>query len=182
MSFSSLELFSGLISLAKPSQFDWGVFLQIDLTEDESLANSTIPSSKTSQIFTTLTADDIDSEKKQICLLSMRFAHTNTAAVSLENVVHPFDEQTVRTIKWWLKFSSIYLVIDVLITIVLQLLPLYRDWISTKAYYGEWVSLAIIWHFFAMSAVIVSPIWDGRNAIINTTHGIARDFGQSRKR
>ncbi|OQO15344.1 hypothetical protein B0A48_00727 [Cryoendolithus antarcticus] len=134
-------------------------------------------------------ADDTDSEKKQALSTHSpaelpvfdAIAQHNAAAVSLDQVVHPFDEQTNRTIKWWLKFASIYFVINVLVTIVLWLLPLYRDWIATKSFFGGWVSVAIIWHFFAMSAVIVYPIWDGRNAITKTIRGIAGDSGRSRK-
>jgi hypothetical protein len=36
--------------------------------------------------------------------------------------------------------------------------------------------MAIIWHFAAMFAVIVYPVWDGRHAITKAIRGMRGEF------
>jgi hypothetical protein len=55
-------------------------------------------------------------------------------------------------------------------------LPLYRDWIFTRSFFGGWVTVAIIWHFAAMGAVIVYPCYDGRHAIATSIRGVVGEI------
>jgi len=103
------------------------------------------------------------------------------AQIPIEQVVHPFDEETLKHIRKWFKIAAIYFVINVLVTIVLWPIPLYRDYIFTKTFFSGWVTMAIIWHFLAIAAVIVYPIWDGRNEIVRAVEGILGEV-KGRKR
>ncbi|KAH0144728.1 SSS family solute:Na+ symporter, partial [Aureobasidium melanogenum] len=49
VSFFSPALFSVIISLARPSKFDWRVFLKIDLIEDDSQPSTSLPSPQDSK-------------------------------------------------------------------------------------------------------------------------------------
>lgn len=90
----------------------------------------------------------------------------------LENVVHPMPPETLRHIRKWLKIASVFFVVNVVTTLLLWPLPLYRDWIFTRSFFGGWVTMAILWHLAAMAAVIVFPCWDGRNAIVKSVRGL----------
>jgi len=187
-SFFSPALYSVIISLVWPSQFDWREFLRIDLIEDESQPNSSLQSKLPSSeaVNATLEPDNIP-EKGAFFTSGAESGPTpsppptqHNARVSLDEVVHPFDEHTLRHIKKWFKIASIYFVINVLVTIVLWPLPLYRDWIFTKSFFGGWVSMAIIWHFGAIFAVVVYPLYDGRHDIARAVRGVVRDLKSKR--
>ena len=186
VSFFSPALFSVIISLTiKPQVFDWRVFLKIDLIEDKSRGNSGLPSSASSQVNpVTEKSDgsDVDVESKHPHHLTSTTGPPSPASNpdvlisddDLDSVVHPFSEETISHIYKWLRFASVFFVLNVLCTIVLWPLPLYRDYIFSKAFFGGWVTMAIIWHFFAMSAVIVYPVYDGRGDIGKVIRGLFR--------
>ncbi|OQV02053.1 hypothetical protein CLAIMM_07308 [Cladophialophora immunda] len=190
VSFFSPALYSVIISLAWPSQFDWREFLRIDLIEDKSQPSSslqsTLPSSEAVNE-TPKTADNSSAKEayeKETYLTGGEEASPPpsptrrqlNAQVPLDEVVHPFDAQTIRHIKKWFKIASIYFVVNVLVTIVLWPLPLYRDWIFTKSFFGGWVTMAIIWHFGAMCVVIVYPFYDGRHEIARAVRGMVKEL------
>lgn len=66
--------------------------------------------------------------------------------------------------------------VNVVVTLLLWPLPLYRDWIFTKSFFSSWVTMAIIWHFGAMAAVIVYPCYDGWSAIAISVQGVAKEI------
>jgi len=189
VSFFSPLLFSVVISYMRPERFDWRVFLKIDLIEDKSPAGSTLPSSTASSIAVgeIINADTIDTEKKQPHLTTVpavpagqdpAIAHHNNQA-DLDNVVHPFSPQTIALIHKWLKIATVFLVTNILVTIILWPLPLYRDWIFTKSFFSGWVTVAIIWLFAAFGVVVVFPVYDGRHAITKTVRGMLKELKRS---
>lgn len=191
VSFFSPALFSVIISLLKPEKFDWREFLRIDLIEDESASsNSSSPSSLSDKDISEKHTSDparasnpepilpsISAEEKgRHPSVSKHSPHIHNSQVPLDEVVHPFDEETLRHVRRWFKIASIYFVVNVLATIVLWPMPLYRDYIFTRTFFDGWVSMAIIWHFAAMFAVIVYPIFDGRHAIAKAVRGMVGEF------
>jgi hypothetical protein len=184
VSFFSPALYSVIISLAWPGRFDWREFLRIDLIEDKSQPSSSLQSrlSSSEAVNEALRTGNgaekrsySPSEKESGSPASLPRAQPN-AQVPLDEVVHPFDEETIRHIKKWFKIASIYFIVDVLVTFVLWPLPLYRDWIFTKSFFGGWVTMAIIWHFAAIFAVIVYPIYDGRHEIARAIRGMVKEW------
>jgi len=183
VSFFSPGLYSVIISLAWPSRFDWREFLRIDLIEDNSEPSSSLQSKLPSSEAVNEGLRTENGSEKGSYLAS---AESGSLAISprtqlksqvpLDEVVHPFDEETIRHIKRWFKIASIYFVVNVLVTIVLWPLPLYRDYIFTKSFFSGWVTVAIIWHFAAMLAVIVYPIYDGRHEIDRALRGMAKEL------
>jgi urea-proton symporter len=188
VSFFSPALYSVVISLVWPSRFDWREFLRIDLIEDKSQPSSSLQSKvPSSEAVNETSKPGFGSEKEAYLssgeesgptLNSPRIQHN--AKLPLDEVVHPFDEETLRHIRKWFKIASVYFVVNVLVTCVLWPLPLYRDYIFTKTFFSGWVTMAIVWHFAAMFAVIVYPVYDGRHEIARAARGIVNEL-KSRK-
>lgn len=179
VSFFSPALYSVIISLIWPSRFDWREFLRIDLIEDNSQPSSSLPStfpSKEAVNETVKSGSDSENEKAGPISTS---AHAQSK-LPIDQVVHPFNEKTLKHINKWFKIAATYFVVNVLVTIVLWPMPLFRDYIFTKSFFGGWVVTAVIWHFGAMLAVIVYPVYDGRHEIIRAGRGMVKDL-KSRK-
>ncbi|KAH0388605.1 SSS family solute:Na+ symporter, partial [Aureobasidium melanogenum] len=189
VSFFSPALFSVIISLVRPSKFDWRVFLKIDLIEDNSQPNTSLPSpqdskedvNKISQI--SRPAQQPLSEKDQIAIdaeskagLVSPASSFSARTGSLDDISHPFSEQTIRHIKKWRTYAAGYFVVNLLVTVVLWPVPMYRDYIFTVPFFKGWIVMAIIWHFAAMMAVIVYPIWDGRHVINTVLQGVRKQW------
>ncbi|KAF5873106.1 putative sodium solute symporter protein [Botrytis fragariae] len=101
---------------------------------------------------------------------------TPNSQLPLDDVVHPFGDEVIKHINKWLKIASVFFVVNVLVTIVLWPIPLYRDWIFTKSFFSGWVVMAIVWHFFAILAVVVYPVWDGRIEIVRVVKGMKGEW------
>ena len=184
VSFFSPAVFSVAISLAKPSRFDWRIFLKLDLiTEKDNSTHSSPPSAPASTTTGIVPAEtDIsDNEKRSRNITDNRkvsptLTTTYTADDDLDNVVHPMSPETLRHVRKWLRIASIFFVVNVVVTLILWPLPLYRDYIFTRSFFGGWVTVAIIWHFAAMGAVIVYPCYDGWESISTSVRGIGGDL------
>lgn len=185
VSFFSPALYSVIISLIWRSRFDWREFLRIGLIEDNSQPSSSFPSTFPSKEAVNETAKAGSDSEKGSLGSAEKAGPISTSAhaqskLPINQVVHPFDEQTLKHINRWFKIAATYFVVNVLVTIVLWPMSLYRDYIFTKQFFGGWVSVAIIWHFVAMLAVIVYPVFDGRHEITRAARGMVKDL-KSRK-
>ncbi|KAI9690884.1 MAG: hypothetical protein M1822_008504 [Bathelium mastoideum] len=184
VSFFSPALYSIVISLIWPSRFDWREFLRIDLIEDKSQPSSSLQSQLPSSEAVNDTSKVGKASEKEAYLTSGEESSPSpsppraqlNAQLPLDEVVHPFGEETIRHIKKWLKIATAYFILNVLVTIVLWPMPLYRDWIFTKRFFGGWITMAIIWHFAAMFSVIVYPIYDGRHEIARAVRGMVKEM------
>lgn len=199
-SFFSPALYSVLISLYKPSKFDWREFLRIELAdeamlhrEDGKLAATSSGSDEEKKAKeSTLRADGADntsvlaqsSPTKQpasdpetkVDKESPSISNT-PSLITLDDVQHPFDEATLQKLRLWERIAWVFFVVIVLITFVLWPMPLYRDYIFTKPFFSGWTTVAIVWQFFAFGAVVVYPVWDGRHAIAKGARGVWRSIG-----
>lgn len=183
VSFFSPAFFSVAISLAKPSRFDWRIFLKLDLITEKSNTSSPSPSATQSSTDFAATSDISENEKRPTQISNDRKTPQTTnpnsssdSASDLDNVVHPMSEETLRHVRKWLRIASIFFVVNVVTTLILWPLPLYRDWIFTRSFFGGWVTVAIIWHFAAMGAVIVYPCYDGWTEIATSFKGVVGEL------
>lgn len=193
-------IYSVVISLLWPSKFDWREFLRINLIEDESVPNSSLPSKAPStdainQVAITEKDSEVSSAKsseqdsEKTPHLSSKEAPHNAPAiyaprnvgVPIEQVVHPFDEATLKNVRWWFRTAAIYFVFNVLVTIVLWPIPLYRDYIFSKTFFSGWVTMAILWHFGAIAAVVVYPVYNGRHEIARAVRGMVKHWKERGK-
>lgn len=189
-SFFSPGLYSVVLSLYKPYKFDWREFLRIELADeaqlhagsDMSTLNESseqdqssseagslkpVPEKKQSEPPNTIDLEDTGAfnEKGPV-------STPLTVPASLDDIQHPFDQETLKDLHRWLKVASILFVVVVLITFVAWPLPLYRDYVFTKSFFSGWTTVAIIWQFGAFGAVVIFPLYDGRHAIARGATGV----------
>jgi Na+/proline symporter len=205
-SFFSPALYSVVISLYKPESFDWRRFLLIELAEapkaDESESSTTpsddekenkaetgpseskgngiviseSPSENTSVLASDAEkADAVRVRERQTVSLS---ASGDNNSLDLDNVQHPFTEETLQELRHWYRIAWAFFVVIVLVTFVAWPMPLYRNYIFTKSFFSSWTTVAIIWQFFAFFAVVVYPLYDGRHAIVKAFRGVWRAIGR----
>ncbi|KAL4960911.1 sodium:solute symporter family protein [Aspergillus stella-maris] len=203
-SFFSPALYSVVISLYKPYKFDWRVFLRIELADEaqihgddrptiveantESEAEKHKPGTETpksdSDTSTSATADPEHTGSHDKPIPKANASHKPPSELSLDDIRHPFDEKTLSELNRWMKIAWVMFVVLVLVTFVAWPMPLYRDYIFTKSFFSGWVSVAIVWQFFAFFAVVVYPLYDGRFEIEKGVRGMwksSREFLGRRK-
>lgn len=172
-SFFSPLFYSVVISLAWPGEFDWREFLRIELIEDKTQVTSVQERTETvkgEKSFQRIKEPGVETKT------NIEAASTTSASnFDLDNVKHPFSEATIKRTKKWAKFATAYLIVNILATIVLWPMPLYREWIFTRSFFNGWVSVAIMWQWFALLAVVVYPVYDGRHAISRVIRGLIKD-------
>ncbi|KAL1588817.1 hypothetical protein WHR41_02720 [Cladosporium halotolerans] len=162
-------------------RFDWRIFLQLDLIEEKVSSQTTLPSTSGSEneVASPMEGRNDKNEKNSVGISGESKTPSNSvgnSASKLDDVVHPMSPETLHHIRKWLKIASVFFVVNVVVTLILWPLPLYRDWIFTRSFFFGWVTTAIIWHFGAMAAVIVYPCYDGWNAIATSIQGVASEI------
>lgn len=196
-SFFSPALYSILISLWKPSKFDWREFLRVQIAEEAVLhekqskygpstssekvektgggitTNSDTETSNSAEIIPPKGGQQIRTEKSKEDSEPVN----HTAFTNLDELRHPFDEGELRRLRHWERIAWMFFVVVVLVTFVAWPLPLYRDYIFTKSFFSGWTTVAIMWQFFAFAAVVVFPVYDGRHAIAKGARGVWNSLG-----
>lgn len=170
-------LYSIIISYFTPDHFDWREFLRIDLVEDETTLSSRGASSQ--NVSVDAVAKDKDEKQSETTYSASVFTRgepPNTvipgSTIPLEDLVHPLNDESLAHLRRWYKIAWGFLIFIVAITFVVWPMPLYRDYIFTKPFFRGWVTMAIIWQFFALFAVVVFPVYDGRHEIAKSIRGV----------
>ncbi|GAB1197238.1 hypothetical protein APSETT444_006529 [Aspergillus pseudonomiae] len=189
-SFFSPALYSVIISLYKPYKFDWREFLRIELADEAQLhasdpsiaptseenqssekSPSPRPESPPSETTSTNDPERTGANEKTLAVSSAP-AIASPTQLSLDDIRHPFSDETLKELYRWSRIAWVIFVVLVLITFILWPMPLYRNYIFTKSFFSGWVTVAIIWQFFAFLAVVVYPLYDGRFEIEKGVKGI----------
>lgn len=174
-------IYSVVISYLNPEHFDWREFLRIDLVEDEStLSTSSASSPDDSVAALSVDEDQKYREKTSSAPTIGGRRRQNTiipkSVTPLDDLVHPLDEESLRHLRKWYKIAWIFLIFIVAITFVVWPMPLYRDYIFTKPFFRGWVTMAVFWQFFALCAVVIYPVYDGRHEITKSVRGVGRSL------
>ena len=178
-------LYSVVISYLKPEHFDWREFLRIDLVGDE----KTLPSRNAWSPATSVAASSLSTDQKQpkkttaACAGDESPQHNAVvlgSATPLGELVHPLDEESLHHLRRWYKIAWIFLLFVVAVTFVVWPMPLYRDYVFTKPFFRGWVTVAIFWQFFALLAVVVYPVYDGRHEISKCVRGVRTSLRKRR--
>ncbi|EXJ85079.1 hypothetical protein A1O3_05754 [Capronia epimyces CBS 606.96] len=197
-SLFSPAIYSVLISLYRPYQFDWREFLRVELLEEVKLADT--PASESDDESSSQPEPERKSvhesvhpvhgltpieravlrdpehiaahEEKSTTVSATAVPSSSALEVSLDDIKHPFDDETLRQLHRWHKIAWIFFAFIVLVTFVAWPMPLYRNYIFTKSFFSGWTTVAITWTFFAFFAVVVFPLYDGRHAIAKGTRGV----------
>lgn len=191
-SFFSPALYSVVLSTYKPYRFDWREFLRIELADEAQIHPSSDTSTlnesgeeDNSQNLKTISdsvkpvsnapSETTSSDPEKVPGENEKSSPTSAARsveLSLDEIQHPFDEATLKELHRWLRIAWYMFVAVVLVTFVAWPLPLYRDYIFTKSFFGGWVTVAIIWQFAAFAAVVIYPLYDGRRDIAIGAKGV----------
>ncbi|KAL5048391.1 hypothetical protein BDW71DRAFT_196056 [Aspergillus fruticulosus] len=107
-------------------------------------------------------------------IAASRATFTPASEASLDDIRHPFDEEILRELYRWMKIAWVIFGVIVLVTFILWPMPLYRNYIFSKSFFSGWVSVDIVWQFFAFSAVVIYPLYDGRYEIDKGARGLWR--------
>ena len=173
-------LYSIIISYLKPEQFEWREFLRIDLVRDESTVSSSDASSPDGSVTALSTGQNEKRLEKKFEAPTITESHPQRivpgSATPLNDLVHPLDEETLRHLRRWYRIAWLFLIFIIAITFVVWPMPLYRDYIFTKPFFSGWVTVAIFWQFFALFAVVIYPVYDGRHEIAKSIRGLRRSF------
>lgn len=182
-------LFSVLISYLGPKEvFDWNEFLRIKLVKDNDKEGEKGPSagsgsrsstpgpdnkkdksdiqSATAETIFRGTPEDTDMEKAK----SPQVASSSVSSIA--EPVHPFDAETLAGLYRWYKIAWVFLAFIVGVTFVAWPLPLYRDYIFPPKFFSGWITISIVWQFFALGAVVVYPVYDGWGEISKVVRGL----------
>lgn len=193
-SFFSPAIYSVVISLWRPSVFDWRRFLLAEIVEEERLHkeddiegdNHQAPRRRRQQQSNPAVVDSSqhqagadDNEKGSNTVADVNNSgldSDSSTEISLDDVQHPFDESTLRELRRWYRIACYIFVGIVLVTFVAWPMPLYRDYIFSKTFFKSWTTVAIIWQFFAFFAVVVYPLYDGRYEIAKGARGVWQEI------
>ena len=174
-------LYSVIISYFTPERFDWREFLRIDLVQDESTLSVSDLSSPDESVGAYSTPNDKEQEKTSLGVDAVERPLENSAAdgpaTPATELVHPLDEKSLQDLRRWYKIAWIFLIVIVALTFVVWPMPLYRDYIFTKPFFSGWVTVSIFWQFFALFAVVVYSVLDGRHEIAKSVQGLRKSLG-----
>ncbi|KAJ5236981.1 hypothetical protein N7489_007072 [Penicillium chrysogenum] len=185
-SFFTPALYSVVLSVYKPYKFDWRVSSKSPAAPPDTITLNEIsqedPASDSKSVAECV-KPAVDSQPERINNDLEQIGdkdeknHTkqasspNSEEINLD-VQHPFDDATLDELYRWLKIAWYMFGAIVLITFVAWPLPLYRDYIFTKSFFGGWVVVGIIWQFAAFGAVVIFPLYDGWHDIAIGARGI----------
>ncbi|KAK8103195.1 sodium/solute symporter [Apiospora sp. TS-2023a] len=201
-SFFSPGLYSVVISLYHPYEFDWREFLRIELAEEAQIhpsSPSTISEGTNKEQGSAASTEPGTPQGKTDETVEKRAGETaslylsgNTekdgnispttypskrkqqSKIDIDDVQHPFDDETLVSLHRWHRIAWVMWAAIVLVTFILWPMPLYRDYIFTRSFFSGWVSVAIVWQFAAFAAVVVYPLYDGRYEIAKSAVGLWR--------
>jgi hypothetical protein len=175
-------LYSIIISYIKPEVFDWREFLRTDLVEDKTPTSTGSTSSPNISVAVLAESGDEKRLEKTSSWTIVESAPEQTLtlgrATALDDLVHPWDEATLGHLRRWYKIAWIFLIFIISITFVIWPMPLYRDYIFTRSFFSGWITVAIFWQFFALFAVVIYPVYDGRHEIAKSVRGVIGSLRQ----
>ena len=175
-------LYSIIISYLKPEHFEWREFLRIDLVRDASTLSSSDASSPDDSVIALSTGQDEKRLEKKNEAPAITETHPQRvipgSTTPLNDLVHPLDGESLRQLRRWYRIAWLFLIFIIAITFVVWPMPLYRDYIFTRSFFSGWVTVAIFWQFFALFAVVIYPVYDGRHEIAKSVRGLRTSFGK----
>lgn len=173
-------IYSVVISYFIPERFDWREFLRIDLVEDETTLSHSDSSSPDESVAAFSNPDKQEPEKASLAVDAVeRSLHSSAAigsATPATEIVHPLDENSLQDLRRWYKIAWAFLIVIITLTFIVWPMPLYRDYIFTRPFFSGWVTVAIFWQFFALFAVVVYPVYDGRHEIAKSVRGLRKSL------
>lgn len=167
-----------ILSLAIPSEFDWSVLQTAHLlvkektdfseSSDESIA---LASQEKQEDDGKQEVLDVNSESND-----SRESEKHAELEAQNEVFDKSQQLTPKQLDFWIKVSTGASVFILLIMWVLWPLPLYRDWIFSRAYYKGYATMGLIWLYVTMLVIGFGPLYSGRHSSAKIIKGVWNDY------
>ncbi|KAG7664549.1 uncharacterized protein J8A68_001923 [[Candida] subhashii] len=165
---------SVIISFIYPSKFDWTTLQKADLLikQDESASNSD------DEINSDEVAESIEkTEEVKVHVTESTKPQQSGEQQDEESLTTKSNQQlSPKELDFWIKIATAASVFILLITWVLWPMPLYRDWIFSKAYFQGYVTVSLIWLYTTLIVIGILPLIAGRHSIAKVFRGVYRDY------
>ena len=175
-----------IISLVYPKKFDWSVLQQAHLLVDEDVSSEN-------------SGDDVDEEKQEIAnsdkgdnIEGIDDGHhhnkedvevqvdsdQSSSSNNLESqtTIAGVEQLTPKQLDFWIKIATGAAIFILLINWVLWPLPLYRDWIFSRAYFKGYVTVGLMWLYATLLIIGIGPLISGRHTIALIARNVYRDY------
>ena len=172
---------SVLLSLVFPLKFDWQVLQQAHLLVDEDVSsdNSDDVEEKDGIVNSdkgenTIEGEQGSKEEAEINVESDQASSSNN--LESQNTIAGVEQLTPKQLDFWIKIATGASIFILLITWVLWPLPLYRDWIFSRAYFKGYVTVGLIWLYSTLLIIGIGPLISGRHTIALIAKNVYRDY------
>ncbi|CAI5757145.1 unnamed protein product [Candida verbasci] len=170
-------LSSIIISLVYPKKFDWNKLSKVDLLikQENDENNEIVQSSDNSIEKNEQTEVKVNEQSGQSSVDDVEENHLSIdEEKQVENL--PQGQLTEKELDFWIKVSTGASIFLLLLTWVLWPMPLYRDWIFSRAYFGGFVTMGLVWVYAALLIIGIGPIISGRKSIAKVFKGVYNDL------
>ncbi|KAJ9149370.1 Urea active transporter [Pleurostoma richardsiae] len=145
-------LYTVIISLLKPANYDWSNFKQEKLVVVDS-------------------TDEIQEQRVTPDVTTNDVTINDKATDSITTVEVPNS----KTKLWWTRYALFWAVATFLGHWVLWPLPMYAaKYIFSKSFFTAWVVVSLVWLWITLLVVGFYPVWDGRGQIQLVLHNIRK--------
>ncbi|KAK6465206.1 urea transport protein [Scheffersomyces coipomensis] len=174
-------ILSIIISLTiNPKKFDWNKLKEVDLIVTDGSSTPNDKNTITVNDTVSNSSNDEIKEKQDLSEVNVNVDAGSQQNESVEDITHEpsklSEQLTDKELDFWIKIATGAAISILLITWVLWPLPLYRDWIFTRAYFRGYVTVSLIWLYSTLLIVGIAPIVAGRHSIARVFKGIYHDY------
>ncbi|KAI5964742.1 uncharacterized protein KGF55_001812 [Candida pseudojiufengensis] len=170
-----------IISFAFPKKFDWAVLQKAHLLiKPDNETNSTSTASSDDSIEESSQEKQINEEKNEDVDVNVD-SDQSSSSLEAQEVFDKKDQLTPKQLDFWIKVSTGASIFILLIMWVLWPLPLYRDWIFTRAYFKGYVTVGLIWLYVTLLIIGIAPLISGRKTIAFIVRSTYNEFIRRKK-
>lgn len=199
-------LYSVVITLIRPEDFDWLVFQNIKkvneederLSDEESHEEHLTSDSDTKIKDSKVVVSEHTSDASSGSLIETNLSNAilQPRLVIPENLTgwkkflyyigwdtedtdysaHPLGPDSIPLMLYWYKVAKIFAVVVCLVTWIIWPYALYRHWVFSKSFFSGWIVVSIILVFLAFVFVVLYPLYDGRKSLLTVYSGLKRDW------
>lgn len=155
-----------IVSLTiKPYAFDWEKFkvANIIVTEEE-INNNDITE-----------GNSIDGEKKSNGEDGHSYLKSRTSS---QSSIQDETSKRYRKLDLYVKISYAAAIFLLLLIWVVWPLPLYRDWIWSRAFFKSWTTVSLFWIYLALIIIGLYPLYDVRHSLKKVAVGVYKGYIQ----
>lgn len=186
-------LLSIIISLTvKPYKFDWNDLNKMTLIESDKaleeksrlgeMKDKNLDANAKSQMEAIPESEEDRKEQKENENVRVDFLNPESSTRSDEEEPSNRFASERKLLNFYLKLAYGAFFTVLLVTWVLWPLPLYRNWIWSKAYFSGYVAVSFVWVYGALLIIGIYPLISGRHSIAKVFRGVYKDISKRTKK